>query len=139
MQLLKILLAIGLAMSYCGCSEPAERGALSLDDVAGTPGFVMADNLMGTVVRSSDRSDVGTKLTFVGLLSNAPKVVFESGITSPMQKVHEGPNSLTLLLVASGSGSVDVFVIDKVTGKFSRASAGGVAGVYASASVGTCK
>lgn len=94
---------------------------------------------MGTVLRSSDQAEVGKKLTFVGLLSAAPKVVSEDGVTSPLQKVHEDADLMTLLLVASGTGSVDAFVIDKRTGKFARAVAGKLAGVYVLASVGTCR
>jgi hypothetical protein len=128
---------LALAYHFWG----SDRGALGLTLVAGTPGFIMSDNLMGTVLKSSARSDVGKKITFVGLLTDAPKIVFESGLTSPVQKVYEGPKTMTLVLVASGTGSVDAFVIDKETGKFSR----GEASVFvdgpaiASASVGTCK
>jgi len=138
-QATMLLLAISLVLACSGCGRLMGRGPLNLDDVAGSPGFAMTDNLMGTIVRSSDASDVGKKITFVGLRTEAPKVVFESGMTSPLMKVDDGPKTMTLLLVASGSGSVDAFVIDKMSGKFSRASAGSFAGVYASASVGTCK
>jgi len=131
-----VLLAVGLGIIHCGCS----RGLLDLEDVAGTPGFRMTDNLAATIIKSSDQSQVGYNLTFVGLQSGAPKVVFaEDGMTSPVEKVSEGEKSVTLLLVASGTGSVDAFVIDKETGHFARASAGAPAGVYASASVGLCK
>lgn len=116
-----------------------DQAALTLDDVARSPGFVMADNLVGTVLKSSNQAEVGRQLTFVGLLSAAPRIVFDSGMTSPVQKVADSPNAITLLLVASGSGSVDVFVIDKNAGKFSRAAAGALAGVHALASVGMLK
>jgi hypothetical protein len=75
----------------------------------------------------------------MGLTTTQPKAKFESGTTSPMQKVFESESTLTVLLIASGSGSVDVFVIDKKNGHFSRAAAGSVAGVYSSASIGICQ
>jgi hypothetical protein len=128
-----VLLAVVLATTCCGCSG-------HLDRVAGTPGFVMSDNLMGTVLKASDRSEVGKRITFVGLLTDTPQVVFESGVTSPLKKVFEESESMTLLLVASATGSIDAFVIDKSTGKFSRAAVGDFLGeVYASAWVGRCK
>ncbi|NOT34856.1 MAG: hypothetical protein HOP12_11895 [Candidatus Eisenbacteria bacterium] len=137
--MLKSLVVFGFALACSSCGGASDSHSLNLDEVAGTPAFAMSDKLMGTVVRSSDRAEIGDKLAFVGLLSNDPSVLFESGMTSPLQKVNEDARSMTLLLVASGSGSVDAFVLDKQSGKFSRASTGMVGGVYASASVGTCK
>lgn len=120
------------------CRSPSSE--ISLDSAQpGEPSFVMGDNLMGTLVKSSSRDEVGDRVTFVGLKSNKPKVVFETGGTSPLQKVFESESTLTVILVASGSGSIDAFVIDKKTGKFSRVTAGNVGGVYASAAVGTIK
>jgi len=137
--LFRILPALILTIITSGCDRLSNQSTIDFDSVAGTPAFVMADNLMGTILKSSDVKEVGKKVTFVGLHSSTPKVVFETGMTSPLQKIHEDNDSLTLLLVASLSGSTDAFVINKRTGKFARASAGSFAGVYASASVGTCK
>ena len=94
------------------------------DGVDPVPYFEMSDNMMGTVIRSSARADVGKKVTFVGLKSGQPKVVLRAGWTSPLQKMYKDYTTLTLVLVASGSGSVDAFVISKKTGKFARAAAG---------------
>ena len=135
----RILPALILTIIASGCDRLSNQSTIDFDSVAGTPAFVMADNLMGTILKSSDVKEVGKKVTFVGLHSSTPKVVFETGMTSPLQKIHEDNDSLTLLLVASLSGSTDAFVINKKTGKFARASAGSFASVYASASVGTCK
>jgi len=137
--LFRILPALILTIITSGCDRLSNQSTIDFDSVAGTPAFVMADNLMGTILKSSDVKEVGKKVTFVGLHSSTPKVVFETGMTSPLQKIHEDNDSLTLLLVASLSGSTDAFVINKKTGKFARASAGSFASVYASASVGTCK
>jgi len=137
--LFRILPALILTIITSGCDRLSNQSTIDFDSVAGTPAFVMADNLMGTILKSSDVKEVGKKVTFVGLHSSTPKVVFETGMTSPLQKIHEDNHSLTLLLVASLSGSTDAFVINKKTGKFARASAGSFASVYASASVGTCK
>ena len=57
--------------------------------------------------------------------------MFESGVASPVQKVYESEDTLTLAVVASGTGSVDSFVIEKKTGKFARVAVGSVAGLYA--------
>lgn len=101
--------------------------------------FLMTDNLMGTILQSSDRKEIGRKVSFIGLNSDQPKVLFESSVTFPLKKVFESEKTVSLVLVASGSGSIDGFVIDKTTGKFSRISAGSVFGVYSTASLGVCK
>jgi hypothetical protein len=136
---MKAIITIGSVLFlWSACRSPSSE--ISLDSATpGEPSFVMSDNLMGTLVKSSSRDEVGDKVTFVGLKSNKPKVVFENGGTSPLQKVFESESTLTVILVASGSGSIDAFVIDKKTGKFSRVTAGNVDGVYASAAVGTIK
>lgn len=100
-------------------------------------GFIMADNLMCTIEVSSDKNEVGKKIALIGLQSHTPKVIYESGVTSPMVKVFESEKTLTIQLVATGSGSVDAIVIDKTTGRFSRATAGSLMGVYSTASLGS--
>ncbi len=112
---------------------------LDESDLSATPGFQISNNLMGTILQSSDRKEIGQKISFIDLNTNDPKVLYESGVTSPMQKMFESEYTLTLQLVASGSGSVDTFIIDKKSGKFARATAGSLAGVYASAALGTLK
>ena len=99
----------------------------------------MSNNLMGTILQSSDRKEIGKKIGFIGLETREPKVLYENGGTSPMQKVFASESTLTLQLVASGTGSVDTFIIDKKSGKFARATAGSLAGVYSSASLGALK
>jgi hypothetical protein len=101
--------------------------------------FIMDDNLMCTIEVSSDKTEVGKKIALIGLKSQTPKVIYESGVTSPMVKVFESEKTLTIQLVATGSGSVDAIVIDKITGRFSRATAGSLMGVYSTASIGNCR
>ena len=101
--------------------------------------FIMADNLMCTIEVSSDKTEVGKKIALIGLKSQTPKAIYESGVTSPMVKVFESEKTLTIQLVATGSGSVDAIVIDKITGRFSRATAGSLMGVYSTASLGSCR
>lgn len=103
------------------------------------PQFMMVDNLMCTIKDSSDKKEIGEKITLMGLSTTQSKAKYESGVTSPLQKVFESASTLTVLIIASGSGSVDAFVIDKKNGHFSRAAAGSLAGVYSSASIGTCQ
>jgi hypothetical protein len=94
---------------------------------------------MCTIRNSSDNKDIGKKIILIGLTTSQPKAKFESGLTSPLQRVFESELSLTVLLIASASGSVDTFVVDKKNGHFSRATAGSFAGVYSSASIGVCQ
>jgi len=101
--------------------------------------FIMTDTLMCTVMNSSDREEIGERITLMGLTTKYPSAKHESGVTSPMKKVFESESTLTIQLIASGSGSVDVFVIDKKNGHFSRAEAGSLAGVYSASSLGICR
>ncbi len=120
-----------------GCSN-------SLDEkqIKASASFVMSDKLMGTIVQSSDKNDIGKNFTFTGLNSAYPEVLFESGMSYPLKKRFENERTLSLVLAAvSKSGGIDSFVVDKKTGKFSRVSAGLIAssGVYSVASLGVCK
>ncbi|MEC4684122.1 MAG: hypothetical protein VST71_00065 [Nitrospirota bacterium] len=119
-----------------GCSN-------SLDEkkIKSNPSFVMGDKLMCTIIQSSDKNDIGKNLTFTGLNSSFPDVLFESGMNYSFRKRFENERTLSLVLAGeSKSGGIDSFVIDKKTGKFSRVSAGLItfSGVYAVASLGVC-
>ena len=133
MNIKRVLVVLSLGLLFA-CGSKLDSSSLPLNKQ-----FVMADNLMCTIKDSSDKKEIGKKITLMGLTTTQPKAKFESGTTSPLQKVFESESTLTLLLIASGSGSVDAFVIDKKNGHFSRAAAGSVAGVYSSACIGTCQ
>lgn len=123
--------------SLIGCSNSLDEKQIKTSE-----SFVMSDKLMGTIVKSSDKNDIGKNLTFNGLNSAYPEVLFESGMSYSLQKGFENKRTLTLVLAGvSKSGGIDSFVIDKKTGKFSRVSAGliEISGVYSIASLGVCK
>ena len=126
-----MILSFGLLFA---CGSNLDSSSLPVNNQ-----FMFADNLMCTIKDSSDKKEIGKKITLMGLTTTQPKAKYQSGVTSPLQKVFESESTLTVLLVASGSGSVDAFVIDKENGHFSRAMAGSFAGVYSSASIGTCQ
>lgn len=75
---------------------------------------------MCTILQSSEGAKIGQRISFIGLTTVNPKVLFETGVTSPIRKEFESENALTSVLVASGTGSVDSLVLDKLTGKFAR-------------------
>ena len=100
--------------------QPSQAAALDGKQLSAHPDFAMGDNLMCTILQSSQRGKVGQKISFIGLTTVNPKVLFESGVTSPIRKEFESENTLTSVLVASGTGSVDSLVLDKLTGKFAR-------------------
>ena len=114
---------------------------LSFDKItiSRNPGFIFTDNLFCKILYSTDKEDSGKNLSFLGLKTTEPKILFESGLTSPMTKVFETDELLVIQLVASGSGSVDTFHLDKEKGTFVRVSSGICAGEYAMASKGNCK
>ena len=104
------------------------------------PSFVMSDNLSCTIRKSSDNREIGTVLALLGLETDNPKLLSNNtGSTFPLTKLHENEDTITVGLIASGSGSTDVFVVAKKTGEFARTVSGSLAGIYAAASKGTCK
>jgi hypothetical protein len=119
-----------------GCSDTLDEKR-----IGAKPSFVMGDKLMGTIVQSSDKNDIGKKLTFTNLNSLYPEILFENGSGYMFEKRFENERTLSLVLAGeSKSGGIDSFVIDKKTGKFSRVSTGliSISGVYAVASLGVC-
>ena len=133
MKILRLMMVLSLALLF-SCESKIDSSSLPSNQH-----FVMADNLMCTVKESSDKKEIGIKIILIGLTTTQPKAKHESGTTSPLQKVFETESTLTCLLIASGSGCVDTFVIDKKKGHIARATAGSLLGVYSSASIGTCQ
>lgn len=133
MNINRVVVILSLALLFA-CESNLDSSGLPVNKQ-----FIMANNLMCIIKDSSDKKDVGKKITLMRLTTTQPEAKFESGVTSPLQKAFESELTLTVLLIASGSGGVDVFVVDKKNGHFSRAAAGSVAGVYSSASIGTCQ
>jgi hypothetical protein len=133
MNIIRVLVVLSVGLFFA-CGSNLDSSNLPLNKQ-----FVMADNLMCNVKDSSDKKEIGKKINLMGLTTTQPKAKFESGVTSPLQKVFESESTLTVLLIASDTGSVDAFVIDKKNGHFSRASAGSCAGVYSLASIGICQ
>lgn len=109
------------------------------EEIKGVPGFIMGNNLSCQILYSTQKEDIGKSISLLNLFSDSPEFLSPDGGTSPLQKAYETDNTLTILLVASGSGSIDAFVLDKETGIFSRVSAGSFLGVYAVAAKGNCK
>ena len=133
MYIIRVLMFLSIGLLYA-CGSSLDSSNLPVNE-----GFIMSDNLMCTVKRSSDKKQVGEKITLMGLTTTQPKAKFEIGVTSPLQKIFESDSILTIQLIASLTGSVDTFVIDKKNGHFSRATAGFFFGIYSSASIGICQ
>ena len=133
MNIIRVLVVLSFGL-LLACGRNLDSSSLPLNEQ-----FVMADNLMCTIKDSSDKKEMGKKITLIGLTTTQPKSKFESGTASPLQKVFESESTLTVQLIAAGSGSVDAFVINKKNGHFSRAEAGSFMGVYSSASIGICQ
>lgn len=110
-----------------------------IKEVKENPIFLMGDNLSCQILYSTNKDDVGKNISLLNLFSNDPKFLSPDGGTFPLKKVYETEDTLTMLWVATGSGSIDAIVLDKTTGIFSRVSAGSFLRVYAVASKGNCK
>ncbi len=134
------LIILVTAVAFAGGYFFPRSNELEGNSIQGDSSFTMSENLSCTILTSSSGDEVSRKISFINLGGNEPKVLFsDTGTTSPLTTVHTSDDTVTLQLVASGSGSTDTFVIDKKTGIFSRAVAGSFAGVYAIASKGNCK
>lgn len=92
--------------------------------------FTMANNLPCVIRKSSDKKSIGDRISLLGLESDNPRVLFDSGVDSPMNKLFESNELLVIQLVASGSGSVDTIHLDKQRGAFLRTTSGIFLGHY---------
>lgn len=110
----------------------------SQSDIKPNPNFLFSDHMTGTLLESSNKSGKGQPISFVNMNTNAPSVVFgKSGVSSPMKKIFESDEIVVIQLVASGSGSVDTFLIEKKTGRFARSALGSIMNsLYASKGYG---
>lgn len=106
---------------------------------ATSPAYVFGDNLNAVFTQSTQKSDVGGKITFIGLKTDSPKVLFASGVETGLKKTFENEETLSLVQVATVSGGIDAFVINKKTGTFSRAWAGNLFGAYSGSALGYCR
>lgn len=111
----------------------------NFEKIKGIPNFTFRNNLSCQILYSTDKEEIGKQISFLNLFSDNPSVLFSTGYTLPMHKVYETESVLTMVLIASGSGSIDAFVLDKKTGIFARVSAGSFLGVYSVASKGKCQ
>ena len=109
-------------------------------NVEGTAEFFMAEHLSCVAVYATAKNEIGDQISLLNLDSHEPQVMFAAvGVASPMKKVYDTEERLALQSIAAGSGSVEVFALDKKTGIFARAIVGTRLGAYASASKGTCQ
>ncbi|PIZ66812.1 hypothetical protein CO051_00590 [Candidatus Roizmanbacteria bacterium CG_4_9_14_0_2_um_filter_39_13] len=134
-----IAIIVAVAAFTAGYLTPKSSNNLTENNIKEEPTFYMTDNIACQILESSSQDEIGRQISFINLNTDEPKVLFGEGGTSPMEKVHETGDTLVVQLIASGSGSVDTFVIDKKTGLFSRAATGSFLGVYSIASKGNCK
>jgi hypothetical protein len=108
--------------------------------VTSNGGFVMKDNLMCTIEQSYDRQERGYKIALIDLQTTSPRVLYSgTGETSSMVKLWESDKTLTIQLLATATGSVETIVLEKKTGRFSRAAAGSLADIYSYAQLGSCR
>jgi hypothetical protein len=108
------------------------------EQIKGENTYLYSNELTGEFLVSTDPSEVGKKITVIGLDTTKPKVIFESGWKSEVRKVFENDETVSLVQVA-GSGGIDAFSINKKTGVFSRSSAGNLFNPYAAAALGRFK
>jgi len=91
MNIIRVLMVLSLGLLFA-CGSNLDSSSLPLNKQ-----FVMADNLMCTIKDSSDKKEIGKKITVMGLTTTQPKAKFESGFTSPLQRVFESESTLITL------------------------------------------
>jgi len=123
-------------LSGCGFS-----GNSLENDIKGYESYYYKENLTCEIINSSSDDDINRSLTFTGLNSESPEVIFsDTGTTSPLIIIYDADDLIVLQLVASMSGSTDTFHINKTSGVFARTSGGSFMDtVYALASKGRCE
>lgn len=95
-------------------------------------------SLTCVIKESTERGNIGNEFSLIDLDTSNPRLLKESG-TYPLTVMDEGEINLTIGLIASWTGSTDIFVLNKETGEFARTASGNVGGVYAYAYKGFCK
>jgi len=129
-----ILVLVLLLLSTVYCKE------FSAKKIKGNDFFKLKPVIHSTIVKSTDSSDKNKKITFLDLDNESPKVIIgDSEARYPLKIIYKSEETLTVQLVASGTGSVDTFVINLNNGKYVRLTGGNFAGIYGSVSYGACK
>lgn len=108
------------------------------DPITGHFSFIFGSNLQCEILVSSEKDEIGKIITLMNLETDQPRVLFASGTDSPMKKISEHDDILTIQLATAG-GSIDSITLDKETGIFARAVVGKMGSPYAGASRGSCK
>jgi len=122
-------------LPLAACS--AKQGGLDMP-ITGYPSFVFGNNLQCEILVSTEKDEIGKTISLLNLESDQPRALFASGTDSPMKKISEHDDTLTIQLATAG-GSIDSITLDKKTGIFARAAIGKIGEPYAAASRGTCK
>ena len=133
MKKLSAFLVIVFAIFLSGCAKNNSSS------------FFLYDNELVCEVAQDQSSDKvgdsykGKTIAITGLLGDEQKVIYPGGNSSPMKKISETNDTVTVQLVASGSGSTDTFQISKQNGQFTETGQGNVGGPYSFTRSGTCK
>ena len=131
----RLKLPLALVVILVACST---QNSFSESVVSPYSSFLFGNNLQCVVISSTEKADIGKTISLLGLETDRPHALFDSGTDSPMKKVSEYENALAIQLVTP-SGSIDSILLDKKTGLFVRSAMGNSIGMYAIASKGACK
>lgn len=114
--------------------------ALEDRNIKGDEEFTIHKTIPAVILESTSKRIKGENIYFLDLDTDEPKILFTGNeIRQPFKKIYEDTNQITMQLLATGTGSIDTFIIDKTNGKFVRLSGGRVDGLYGDVSFGVCK
>ena len=125
--------SVSINLDHVSLSENDEKSDIP------KPDFIFRNNLSGIIIKSNEKRQIGRVITFTDLESTNPKLIFDNSTTYPLNKFCESDNILLIGLIASGTCSSDIFLINKKNGNFVRTESGGFGGLSGTVSKGYFK
>jgi hypothetical protein len=86
-------------------------------------------SLIGTVTDSPDKAKLNQQVTFAGLSTSHPVVIYPSGYDYKMTTVFENEDLIVLQFIADITGSTDTIYIEKKAHRFLIVTVGALEGV----------
>jgi PBP1b-binding outer membrane lipoprotein LpoB len=136
----KIIPLLFLTLFLGACSMPSSLKYIPTANVqeVGAPDFQYKPSMVCSVAISTNQAEIGTPISFTGLDTQNPKVLYQANTPIDLEKVYDNNGRIILQTVAGGNPNVDTFLINKETGVFSKSSMGDFWGIYIVADKGTC-
>ncbi|MEI7452330.1 MAG: hypothetical protein WCK37_03980 [Candidatus Falkowbacteria bacterium] len=136
----KIIFVLFLSLFLGACTAPSNLRYIPTANVqeTGAPDFQYKTSLECTVGISTNSNEIGSAISFTGLDTLSPKVLYQADRPIDLEKVYDNNGRIILQTIAGGNPNIDTFLINKETGVFAKSSMGDFWGIYVVATKGTC-